>query len=403
MLNSIIETESLYGAPNYRPLPLVLSKGQGVYVWDVAGKRYLDMMSAYSAVSFGHCHPKLVATLMKQAQTLNVVSRAFYTDRLSPFLEYACQLLNQDKALMMNTGAEAVETAIKAMRRWAYFKKGVPENEAEIIVCEGNFHGRTTTIISFSSEPSYQEGFGPLTPGFKIIPYGNADALEAAITRHTAGFLVEPIQGEAGIRVPPDGYLKQCAEICQRNQVLLVSDEVQTGLGRTGKLLACQHEGVKPDGITLGKALGGGLLPVSAFMASDELMGVFTPGSHGSTFGGNPLAATVALEALQVLMEENLVQHSAESGDYLLTQLRQISSPLIKEVRGKGLFIGMVIDDTRISGRDICLRLLENGLLTKDTHGNVLRFCPPLTITRDQIDEGVRIIQHSFKSLETAL
>lgn len=402
-MHPIIELENIYAAHNYHPLPVVLVKGEGVYVWDDMGKQYLDMMGAYSAVTHGHCHPKLVNALYQQAQQLCIVSRAYHTDKLAPFLEYACQLTGMAKALPMNTGAEAVETAIKAIRKWGYTVKGIPAERAEIIVCEGNFHGRTTTIISFSSEPAYQLGFGPLTPGFVTIPYGDAAALEAAITPNTAGFLVEPIQGEAGIRVPPVGYLRQCADICARNRVLLVCDEVQTGLGRTGAMLACQHEGVTPDGITLGKALGGGILPVSLFLSTDEVMEVFTPGDHGSTFGGNPLACAVGLAALQLLYNDNLVQHAAELGDYFHSQLAALSSPLIKEVRGKGLFIGVELNTTRFTARDVCLQLLADGLLTKDTHATVLRFCPPLTITREQIDQGLRIIKHSLTTLEERL
>ncbi len=399
-MHAIIETELQYAAQNYHPLPVVLVKGQGVYVWDDMGKQYLDMMGAYSAVSFGHCHPKLVQTLIRQAQELAVVSRAFHSDKLAPFLEYACTLLGQEKALTMNTGAEAVETAIKAVRKWGYTVKGIPENKAEVIVCEGNFHGRTTTVISFSTEPQYKSGFGPLTPGFKVIPYGDAAALEAVITAHTAAFLVEPIQGEAGIRVPPKGYLRQCAEICARNNVLLICDEIQTGLGRTGKLLACEHENVKPDGIILGKALGGGLLPASLFMSKAEVMDVFTPGDHGSTFGGNALACAVGLEALQVLTAEHLSENAAELGRYFMAELRKISSPLIKEVRGEGLFIGLVVDTSHVSARDICIQLLQDGLLSKDTHATVLRLCPPLVITRSQIDTALKIIKHSFKVVE---
>lgn len=399
-MHTLIQTELQYAAQNYHPLPVVLTKGEGVYLWDDSGKQYLDMMGAYSAVSFGHCSPPLVQVLMQQAQQLAVVSRAYHSDKLAPFLQYACQLFNQDKALIMNTGAEAVETAIKAVRKWAYTVKGVPENQAEVIVCEGNFHGRTITVISFSTESQYKRGFGPLTPGFKVVPYGDAAALEKAITPNTAAFLVEPIQGEAGIRVPPEGYLKQCESICKQHNVLLICDEIQTGLGRTGKLLACEHEQVQPDGVTLGKALGGGLLPVSMFMGRSEVMDVFTPGDHGSTFGGNVLACAVGLEALQILMAENLPQRAAELGDYFIAKLKEIHSPLIQEVRGKGLFIGLVVDNTHISARDMCLQLLEDGLLTKDTHDTVLRLCPPLVITHSQIDYALKIIRHSFEKLK---
>ena len=402
-MNNIIELEHSYGANNYSPLPIVLVKGQGVYVWDEGGRQHLDMMSAYSALSFGHCHPQLVKVLYEQAQQLALVSRAFYTNKLAPFLEYSCRLMGQDKALPMNSGAEAVETAIKAARKWGYSVKGIPADKAEIIVCSGNFHGRTTTIISFSSEPDYRNGFAPFTPGFKIIPYGDADSLEAAITNNTAAFLVEPIQGEAGIQLPPPGYLQRCAEICARYNVLLIADEIQTGLGRTGKLLACDHEGIKPDGLILGKALGGGLLPVSMFLSKTEVMDVFNPGDHGSTFGGNPLASAVGLASLQLLERENLAHHAAEMGNYFMQQLTSIPSPLIKEVRGKGLFIAIEINDQHVSARQLALALMEDGLLTKDTHHTVLRICPPLIINKEQIDQAITIIKHSLKRIEKNL
>lgn len=393
-----VAVEEHYGTHNYHPLPVVLVRGEGVYVWDDQGKKYLDMMSAYSAVSHGHCHPRLVKALTDQAQRLNVVSRAFYSDRLGAFLQYACELTKQDRALPMNSGAEAVETAIKAVRKWGHTVKNIPENQAEIIVCQDNFHGRTTTIISFSSEPQYRFGFGPYTPGFKIVPYGDAEALEKAITPNTAGFLVEPIQGEAGIKIPPEGYLQKAAEICKKNNVLFIADEIQSGLGRTGRLLACDHEDVKPDGLILGKALGGGMLPVSLFLGKNELMNVFTPGDHGSTFGGNSLSAAVGLEALKVLVEEDLISRSAELGSYMLGELKKISSPLITSVRGKGLFIGMEIDKNKIPARQITLKLMENGLLTKETHETVLRFAPPLVITKVQIDTAISIIRDTLKS-----
>lgn len=392
-MTNAIELEGQYGAHNYKPLPVVLTRGEGAYVWDTEGKRYLDMMSAYSAISHGHCHPRLVGALTAQAQRLAVPSRAFYSDKLGLFLQKLCELTGQEKALIMNSGAEAVETAIKAARKWAYTIKGVPVDKAEIIACQGNFHGRTTTVVSMSSEEQYKSGFGPLTPGFKLISYGDAAALEAAITPNTAAFFVEPIQGEAGIVLPPTGYLKKCAEICRKNNILLIVDEIQTGLGRTGKLLACEHEGVKPDGLTLGKALGGGLLPVSAFLARKEVMDVFKPGDHGSTFGGNPLAAVVGLEALQVLMDEKLADRSAELGDYLLRQLKTISSHLISEVRGKGLFIGIAIDPRKAPARSICLQLLEQGILSKETHETVVRLAPPLIITKAQIDDAIEKIR----------
>lgn len=402
-MTTAIEIEDRYGAHNYKPLPVILVKGKGVYVWDNHGKKYLDMMSAYSAVSHGHCHPRLVQALTQQAEKLAVVSRAFYTESLGIFLKRACELTEQDKALAMNSGAEAVETAIKAARKWGYTIKGIPDQQAEIIVCKDNFHGRTTTLISFSSEPQYRYGFGPYTPGFKQIPYADTDALEKAITANTAAFLVEPIQGEAGIIIPPEGYLKKCAEICRENNVLLILDEIQTGLGRTGKLLACQHEDVKPDGLILGKALGGGLLPVSLFLSRYDVMDVFSPGDHGSTFGGNQLAATVGLTALDILVEEKLAQRSATLGEYMLNKLRELESPLIKEVRGKGLFIGIEVDTKKIPARDICLKLMELGLLSKETHATVIRLAPPLVITQEEIDDAIRIIRHTFTIMEKEL
>lgn len=392
-LNTPVELEQCYGAANYDPLPVVLTRGLGAEVWDIAGKRYIDMMSAYSAVSHGHSHPRLVSVLTRQAQRLSVCSRAFYSDRLGAFLKRVCDLTQMESALPMNTGVEAVETAIKAARKWAYTVKKVAENQAEIIVCRGNFHGRTTTVVGMSSKPQYQFGFGPFAPGFKTIEYGDAAALSAAITPNTAAFLVEPIQGERGIVVPPKGYLQAIAKICRENNVLLIFDEIQTGLGRTGKFLACEHENTKPDGLILGKALGGGLLPVSLFLSRRDVMDVFTPGDHGSTFGGNPLAATVALEALNVLFDENLIQRSAELGDYLHQNLLKISSPLIKEIRGKGLFIGVELDARYAKGRDIVLQLLEHGLLSYETHGTVIRLAPPLVISKEQLDEALNILK----------
>lgn len=399
MAHAIVERELLYGAHNYDPLPVILVKGEGVYVWDNTGKQYLDMMSAYSAVSHGHCHPKLVQVLIAQSQQLNIVSRAFYTDKLSPFLERACTLTGFQKALPMNTGAEAVETALKAARKWAYTIKKVPLDQAEIIACNGNFHGRTTTIVGMSTIPQYKNGFGPFAAGFKTIPFGEAVALEKAITPNTAAFLVEPIQGEGGINIPPADYLKKCQDICKKNNVLMICDEVQTGLGRTGKLLAFEHAGIKPDAIVLGKALGGGLLPVSLFLTSNEIMNVFTPGDHGSTFGGNPLAASVGYAALNVLVEEDLITRAAKMGEYFLAKLRTISSPLIKEVRGKGLLIGLEIN-TPYSAREICLKLLELGILTKETHKSVIRFAPPLIITGDQIDQVINALNKVFAEMD---
>lgn len=392
-LNNPIELEQRYGAANYDPLPVVLTRGLGAEVWDTAGKRYIDMMSAYSAVSHGHSHPRLVQVLTQQAQRLSVCSRAFHSDRLGAFLKQVCDLTQMDRALPMNTGVEAVETAIKAARKWAYTVKKVAQNQAEIVVCRGNFHGRTTTVVGMSSKPQYQLGFGPFAPGFKTIEYGDAEALSAAITPNTAAFLVEPIQGERGIVVPPSGYLQAIAKICRENNVLLIFDEIQTGLGRTGKFLACEHENTKPDALILGKALGGGLLPVSLFLSGREVMDVFTPGDHGSTFGGNPLAATVALEALNILFDENLIQRSAELGDYLHQNLLKIASPLIKEIRGKGLFIGVELDGRYAKGRDIVLQLLEQGLLSYETHDTVIRLAPPLVISKEQLDEALSILK----------
>lgn len=396
MRHTIIELEERYCAHNYAPLPIVLTRGSGCYVWDEAGNRYLDMLSAYSAVSFGHAHPRLLKALSDQASRLTLVSRAFYSDRLGPFVKRACELTSMEMGLPMNTGAEAVETALKAARKWAYQVKGVPEDRAEIIVCEGNFHGRTITLVGFSSERQYRHGFGPFPAGFIRIPYGSASALEQAITENTAAFLVEPLQGEGGIIAPPAGYLAHCAEICRARKVLLLCDEVQTGLGRTGRILACQHEAVVPDGLMLGKALGGGLLPVSMFLAKCELMEVFKPGDHGSTFGGNPLAAAIGLEALDLLIEEHLPERAAELGDYLLGKLRSIASPLIREVRGKGLLTGVEIEPRYLSGRSLCQALSSHGILTKETHENVIRFAPPLVITRAQIDWAVDRIAQTF-------
>lgn len=393
MHNNPIELEQHYGAANYDPLPVVLSRGLGAELWDISGQRYIDMMSAYSAVSHGHSHPRLVKVLTQQAQRLSICSRAFYSDRLGAFLKRVCDLTQMDSALPMNTGVEAVETAIKAARKWAYTIKKVTENQAEIIVCRGNFHGRTTTVVGMSSKPQYQFGFGPFAPGFKTIKYGDAEALAAAITPNTAAFLVEPIQGERGIVVPPKGYLQTVAQICRERNVLLILDEIQTGLGRTGKFLACEHENVKPDALILGKALGGGLLPVSLFLSRRDVMNVFTPGDHGSTFGGNPLAVTVALEALNILFEENLIQRSEELGDYLHQNLLEISSPLIKEIRGKGLFIGVELDSRYAKGRAIVLQLLEHGLLSYETHDTVIRLAPPLVISKEQLDEALAILK----------
>ena len=399
-MHPLIELENRYCAPNYHPLPVVLVRGEGHFVWDDQGRRYVDMMSAYSAVSHGHAHPRIVAALINQARNLNIVSRAFHSDQLGAFLERACTLTGQDMALPMNTGAEAVETALKAARKWAWKVKGVADGAAEIIACEGNFHGRTIAICGLSTERQYREGFGPFPPGLRTVPYGDAAALEAAVTPHTAAFLVEPIQGEGGIIIPPAGYLAACAEICRRHNVLLIADEIQTGLGRTGKLLACEHEGVTPDGLVLGKALGGGVLPVSMFLARREVMQVFRPGDHGSTFGGNPLAAAVGLEALRVLEDEDLVAQSAAKGAWLLAGLREIDSPLVKEVRGRGLFIGLEIDPAKARARAVVERLMARGLLSKETHHTVVRLAPPLAIPQSLLEWSLAQIREVLEEME---
>ncbi len=398
--DDFIAREALVCPPTYFPLPVVLSKGKGAWVWDTKGKKYLDMMTAYSAVSFGHCNPRLLKVFTQQAKKLAVTSRAFYTDQLAPFLEKACELSGFDMAIPMNTGVEAVETAVKVARRWGYEVKGIPENQAEIIVAKNNFHGRTTTVISFSSEPLYQKDFGPLTPGFKIIPFGDAKALEEAITPNTCAFLVEPIQGEAGIIVPPKGWLTDIRRICTEKNVLLILDEVQSGLGRAGKMFAFQHENIKPDGLILGKALGGGILPVSLFLSRRDILSLMTPGSHGSTFGGNPLASAVAHEALCLLEEEHLDQRSAELGTYMITRLQNIKSPLIKEVRGKGLWVGVDFHKHLVGAREVCEQMRLKGVLSKDTHESVVRFAPPLTISREEIDFGLDVFEDSLKEIE---
>ena len=396
---SPIDLERRYGARNYDPLAVTLERGEGVWLFDTDGRRYLDMMSAYSAVSFGHSHPVLVRVLAEQAQKLAVTSRAFHTARLGAFLERVCTLTGMARALPMNTGAEAVETAIKAARKWAYKVKRVPAGQAEIIVPAGNFAGRTTTIISFSSEAQYRDGFGPFTPGFRHVPFGDAAALEAAIGPNTAAFILEPVQGEAGIIVPPAGYLSAVREICTRRNVLMIADEVQTGLGRTGRVLACDHEGVRPDGLTLGKALGGGLLPVSAFLAREDVMAQFEPGDHGSTFGGNPLGAAVATAALELLEDGPFCANAAVQGQYLLGQLRALRHPAIADIRGKGLFIGVEIDPAFASARQVCDALVGRGVLTKDTHGTVVRLAPALTIERGEIDFAVEAIGRTLQAL----
>jgi ornithine--oxo-acid transaminase len=384
-----IEAERRYGAHNYDPLPVVLAHGLGAHLFDTAGRRYIDMMSAYSAASHGHGHPRILAALTAQVQRLAVPSRAYYNNRLGPFLAEICRLTGLDAALPMNTGAEAVETAIKAARRWGYRVKGVPHDQATIAVAENNFHGRTTTIVGFSSEPAYRDGFGPFAPGFCAVPFGDLAALERAITPRTVAVLIEPIQGEAGIIVPPPNWLKGVRALCSANRVLLIVDEVQSGLGRTGAWFAYQHEGIVPDGVVLGKALGGGVLPVSAFVGRRELMDVFTPGSHGSTFGGNPLAAAVGLEALQVIADEGLVERSRTLGAHLLARLQAVRNPALKNVRGRGLWAGAEIDPAFASARGVAERLLAKGVLSKETHDTVIRLAPPLIIAREDLDAAL--------------
>jgi ornithine--oxo-acid transaminase len=388
-MDGSVQLEMRFGASNYAPMPVTLARGKGVYLWDENGRRYIDMMGAYSAASFGHCHPRLVQAVTDQARQLDTISRAYYSDRLGAFLGRACALTGMDQALPMNSGAEAVETALKAARKWAYTVKRVPADRAEIIVCDGNFHGRTIAIVGFSSVPQYRDGFGPFPPGFRSVPFGDAAALRAAITPNTAAFLVEPIQGEGGINVPPPGYLAEVARICREHNVLLICDEIQSGLGRTGKLMACQHDGVKPDAVTLGKALGGGLLPVSLFLARRDVMQVFKPGDHGSTFGGNPIAAAVGLAALDTLIEEKLIERSARLGAHLLSRLAAIRNPIIREARGRGLFVGVELDRDLVSAAAVATRLLQAGVLTKDTHRNTVRFAPPLIIEESEIDWAV--------------
>lgn len=384
---ALIDLEERLGAHNYHPLDVVCERGEGLYLYDVEGNRYLDCLSAYSAVNQGHNHPRIVRALIEQAQKLALTSRAFRNDKLPLFYQELLDLTGYDKALPMNTGAEAVETALKAARKWAYKVRGVPRYQAEIIVAEGNFHGRTISVVSFSTEGQYKDDFGPYTPGFIIVPYGDAKAIEQAITPNTAAILVEPIQGEAGVIVPPAGYLKRIRELCDQHHILFMADEIQTGLGRTGKLLACDHEGVRPDVLILGKALGGGMYPVSAVVAKREVLDVFNPGDHGSTFGGNPLAAAVAVEALRVLREERLVENSAEMGEYFMDHLHEINSPHVDHVRGKGLLIGVVLKPSAGGARRFCEALKDRGILAKETHENVIRFAPPLIIDRATIDQ----------------
>lgn len=401
-----IELENKYGAHNYHPLPVVLSKGEGVYVWDVEGKKYYDFLSAYSAVNQGHCHPRIVGAMMEQAQTLTLTSRAFYNDKLGVYEQFVTKYFGFDKVLPMNTGAEAVETALKLCRKWAYEKKGISENDAQIIVCENNFHGRTTTIISFSNDENARKNFGPFTSGFIKIAYDDIDALEKAITSspNIAGFLVEPIQGEAGVYVPSEGYLAKAKELCEKHNVLFIADEVQTGIARTGKLLAVNHENVTPDILILGKALSGGAYPVSAVLANDSIMNVIKPGQHGSTFGGNPIAAAVAIAALNVVTDENLAENAERLGKLFRSEIGKYieTSTIATLVRGKGLLNAIVINDTEESDTawNICMKLAENGLLAKPTHGNIIRFAPPLVMTEEQLLDCVNIITSTLKQFE---
>lgn len=385
-----MKLDDMYAAHTYHPIEVVIERGEGPWVYDVDGNKYLDCLSAYSAVNQGHCHPRILEAAMTQMHKVTLTSRAFYNDQMGPFLKQLCELTGYEMAVPMNTGAEAVETAIKIARKWGYQAKGVPDNQAEIIVCEGNFAGRTISIISFSSEEQYKQDFGPLTPGFKIIPYGDADALAKAITPNTVAFLTEPIQGEGGVNVPPAGYLKRVAEICAANNVLFMADEIQTGLGRTGALLCSDHEGVRPDVVTLGKALSGGFYPVSAVLADRRVLGLFRPGDHGSTFGGNPLGSAVARAALDVLVDEGLVDRSREIGAYFMGRLKRIETEHIKEVRGKGLLIGVEMTN---QARPYCDALRDAGILCKDTHGTVVRFAPPLVISKEEIDWAMDLIE----------
>ena len=395
----LILIEDLYGAHNYHPLDVVVSKAKGIWMWDVEGKKYLDFLSSYSAVNQGHCHPRIIKALQGQARNLTLTSRAFRNDQWPMLAKELCDWTGYSMVLPMNSGAEAVETAIKTARKWGYQKKGISEGRAEIIACSNNFHGRTVTVISFSTEPLYRDDFGPFTPGFPIIPFGDADALEKAITPNTAAFIVEPIQAEAGILIPSEGYLKKAKEICEKNNVLFIADEIQTGLGRVGKLFACDYEGVKPDMTVIGKSLGGGCYPISAVLSNREILGVFKPGEHGSTFGGNPLACAVAREAIRVTREEKLVENAAELGGYFLAKLRTIRSKHIKEIRGRGLLIGVELHPEAGGARRFCEELMKEDLLCKETHENVIRFAPPLVIREKDLNWAYKRIKAVFKRL----
>jgi ornithine--oxo-acid transaminase len=395
-----IDLEDLYGAHNYHPLDVVITRGKGVWVWDTERKKYLDFLSAYSSVNHGHCHPRLVKVLKDQGEKLTITSRAFRNDQWPLLAKELCELIGYEMVLAMNSGAEAIETAIKVARKWAYQKKKVPQDQAEIIACSNNFHGRTVAIISFSTEPKYRKDFGPFTPGFVIVPYGDAGALEAAINPNTAAFLVEPIQAEAGIIMPPEGYLRKTKEICEKNNILFIADEIQTGLGRAGKLLACEYEEVKPDILVIGKSLGGGCYVISATLSSREILGLFKPGEHGSTFGANPLACALARESLRVIIEEKLVENSVEQGNYFLEKLKTLQSKHIKEVRGKGLLIGIELKPEAGGARRFCEELREEGLLCKETHEHVIRFAPPLIIKRDDLDWAFEKVHKVFQRAE---
>jgi len=395
-----VDMEDIYGAHNYHPLDVVITKAKGIWVWDVEGNKYLDFLSAYSAVNQGHCHPRIVKALIEQAKKVTLTSRAFRNDQWPLLAKELCDLTGYQMVLPMNSGAEAVETALKAARMWAYQKKGVPEDQAEVITCANNFHGRTITIISFSTEPLYRRDFGPFTPGFISVPYGDIEALEKAITPNTAAFLVEPIQAEAGIIIPPEGYLRRAKEICEKNNVLFIADEIQTGLGRVGRWLACEYEEVRPDVVVIGKSLGGGCYAVSAVLSDREVLGLFTPGSHGSTFGGNPLACAVARESLRVIQEENLIDNAAQLGNYFLEKLKTIKSRWIKEVRGKGLLIGIELYPEAGGARRFCEALKEEGLLCKETHEHVIRFAPPLVIKEKDLNWAFKKIKKVFKELD---
>jgi ornithine--oxo-acid transaminase len=394
-----IRLENKYGAMNYKPLDVVLTKGSGIWVWDVEGNKYLDFLASYSAVNQGHCHPRIAAVMKEQIDKLTLTSRAFRNDQLGLLYKELCELTNSHMVLPMNSGAEAVESCIKAVRKWGYQEKGVPEGQAEIIVCENNFHGRTITIVGFSTEAQYRDGYAPFTPGFKIIPFGDAKALEDAITPNTVAFLVEPIQGEAGIIIPPEGYLRDVRRICTEHNIAMITDEIQTGLGRTGKLLAEEHEGIEADLTLIGKALSGGFYPVSAVLSNKEVLGVFQPGDHGSTFGGNPLGCAVARMALKVLVEEGMIENAAEMGEYLMGRLQRIESPHIKEVRGKGLLIGVELHEEAGGARRFCEALMAKGLLCKETHKTVIRFAPPLVIQREDIDWAIERIDEVLTTL----